>query len=110
LAKQSQTADTNASEKPGLESNKVTPLPELKVEAKVEPKTEAKTEAKVDPKLEPKSEQAKDTVTPKADAAKTEENKVEEKKVEEKKPEVPKVEEKPLTAFEQTIKNSGATL
>ncbi len=102
------TADTNASEKPGLESNKVTPLPELKVEAKVEPKTEAKTEAKVDPKLEPKSEQAKDTVTPKADAAKTEENKVEEKKVEEKKPEVPKVEEKPLTAFEQTIKNSGA--
>lgn len=106
-------ADTNASEKPLTEGSKVTPLPELKVEPKVEPKTEAKTEAKVDPKLEPKSEQAKDTVPPKADAAKieenkTKENKAEEKKVEEKKVEVPKVEEKPLTAFEQTIKNSGA--
>jgi hypothetical protein len=64
------------------DGSKVTPA-DAKVEPKVEPKQEPKAEAKVEPK-------------------------VEERKPEEKKPEAPKVEEKPLTALEQSIKNSGA--
>lgn len=97
-------ADANTNEKPLVEAIKPTPLPELKVEPAVEPKVESKVEAKVDPK----TEQAKDTTPPKPEAEKAEEPKTEEQKTEEKKTEVPKVEEKPLTAFEQTIKNSGA--
>ncbi len=69
--------------KPGQDGNKVLPLPEVKVEPKTEP-----------PKETANSQE--------------QEKRVEEKKVDEKSTEVPKVEEIPLTAFERTIKNTGA--
>lgn len=105
---------------------KKSPLPELKIEPKVETKVEAKTEPKAEPKVESKTEpKIEPKIEPKLEPKS--EQKTEQKKEEsldpksepksETKPEAkkeqatdlpPKAVEEPLTAFEQSIKDTGA--
>ncbi|CAN5460107.1 hypothetical protein BH11CYA1_BH11CYA1_00550 [soil metagenome] len=88
--------------KPTTDGKPAQQLSEAKVEFKEKDPNEKQSK-----KVEQR-EEAKAQPTQEIAPAQTQENKQEEKKKEEKKPEVPKVEEIPLTAFEQSIKNSGA--
>lgn len=76
---------------------KILPLPELKIEPKAETKVEPKLEPKVEPKAETKTEPKLEVKTePKPEAKK------------EQPTELPPKAAEPLTAFEQSIKDTGA--